>query len=346
MDDNKKWDLVIRILSGEATPEEHAKMKTWLAADPENQEFYDEIKMIWDDAQASPPDYDREEVYQRLQNEIRRSGSVVTEVPLKPKYENVKKEFYWLKVAASWAFITLAAFSVYQFIDHNRMADQSQWMTATNNAGKRSKIFLPDSSIVWLNANSTLRFPERFPSGHRDVVLSGEAFFEVVKNARSPFTVTAGGLRTTVLGTSFNINSENEKEVVISVLTGKVRVSSVDESKKEQQLGLLTRNEQLIYNESDNSYQIKTLASAYDYASWKDGTLRFRNVNFEQIAQKLEHWYGMKIIFKDDAMRKCQLEGTFNNVPIEKVMKMLSITARFEYVIQGDSITVSGKGCY
>jgi transmembrane sensor len=340
MDENKKWDLIIRSLSGEASYDEQASINEWLLANSSNQEFYEDSHQLL-------PDYEKEEVYQIIQNRIKESEANLVQTSSQISYHTPERKFGWLKIAASWAFIAVTGLSAYWFVTRTKLTDQPNWVTITNEAGKRSKVFLPDSSVVWLNTNSSLGYPMQFTSDHRDVVLRGEAFFEVTEDAKSPFTVITGNIHTTVLGTSFNINSENEaNDISISVLTGKVKVLRVNENKKEQQLGQLNPNEQLSYTESNNSYQIKTLANAYDYASWKDGTLRFRNMNFEQIAQKLEHWYGMKIIFKDDAIRKCQLEGTFYDVPIEKVMKMLSITARFEYVIQGDSITVSGKGCY
>lgn len=346
--DDYRWNLIIRCLSGNASPDEQENMEEWLSLSFANREFYNNIKIIWDDANVSIPDYDKKEVYQLVQQKISESERSRVQEPQLISQNQIEPgaNFRWLKIAVSLAFIMLLTFSMYWLISRTEAVD-AQWVTVTSKAGKRSKVFLPDSSIVWLNANSTLHYPRQFPLTHRDVRLDGEAFFEVTENAKSPFVVTTGSIRTTVLGTSFNVNSENEaKEVFIVVLSGKVKVSRVAKNEAEQQLGFLKPNEQMSCNQSNSHFKIKSLSNAYEYVSWKDGVLRFRDMDFEQIARKIERWYDVKIIFKNAAVRKCQFEGTFNNVPVEKVMNMLRMTANFEYVMQGDSITISGKGCH
>lgn len=88
-----------------------------------------------------------------------------------------------------------------------------------------SKVILPDGSIVWLKAYSKLSYPEQFSDTNREVKLEGEALFEVAENPKKPFVITCGELKTTVLGTSFNIRA-NRKDIEVNVLTGKVALSS------------------------------------------------------------------------------------------------------------------------
>src|SRR5690606_21518010 len=107
-----------------------------------------------------------------------------------------------------------------------------EWTTKSNPIGQKSIIQLADGSKVVLNADSELKFLDNFGQGHREIYLKGEAFFEVALDSLRPFTVYSGESVTMALGTSFNINSYDNKKVQIQLATGKVKVIHEDKEKE------------------------------------------------------------------------------------------------------------------
>ncbi|MCF6406529.1 FecR family protein [Chitinophaga filiformis] len=204
---------------------------------------------------------------------------------------------------------------------------------------QQHRIILPDSSIVWLNADSKLQYndwPQR-----REVTLSGEAFFDVKKGAR-PFVVKAGGSTTTVLGTSFNIKAYSGEPTSITVASGKIKVE--DEKKR---ITVLTANKQITLEEKTDSTAERTV-NATAYHAWIKGGFEVNNETFESITNMLSRKYDVAFHFENDALKKCTFIASFDeHTPMERILELLCKINNSTYRISQDKreISISGEGC-
>lgn len=353
MTDSEKWILITRCITGEASAEEQKQLTRWLSERSENREFYDDICSAWNEAKPK----EREDLkslgaYYKLRKRIE-AAAVPQMLVVPDTHVPVERKLVaWprmLRIAASFVLLLSLTGLLYLIVPNAFEPEPVAWESVYNPAGKRSRIQLPDSSIVWLNAESTLSYPAVFQKTKREVKLSGEAFFEVTRNKAAPFHVTAGSIRTTVLGTSFNIHAfDNEADATVTVVTGKVSVTEVlrQENRGESNvLGVLTANKKIVFSKTARHAELTTLEDTYHDIAWKDGVLAFHDLTFGEIAERLEHWYGVTIRFEHDMLRECPLEGTFSDLPLDQVLKLLKMTANFNYSIHGKEVMISGKSC-
>jgi transmembrane sensor len=201
---------------------------------------------------------------------------------------------------------------------------------------QQHKVVLPDSSIVWLNADSKLQYKEDTLA--REVTLSGEGFFEVVKDTK-PFVVKAGKCITTVLGTSFNIRAYNNEAVAITVATGKIRVQ--DEKKH---ITVLTANKQITLAQTT----VERTVDANVAQAWLHGRFEIDNETFETVANTLSRKYGVSFHFENDALRKCTFIASFDEqATLERILGLLCKINNSTFRISEDQqeVYISGQGC-
>ncbi len=204
---------------------------------------------------------------------------------------------------------------------------------------QQNKVVLPDSSIVWLNADSKLQYNDGPQS--REVTLSGEAFFDVKKAAR-PFVVKAGGSTTTVLGTRFNIKAYSGEPTAITVASGKIRVE--DERKH---ITILTANKQITLKETTDSTAERTV-NATVYHAWIQGGFEVNNETFESVANMLSRKYNVAFHFENDALKKCTFIASFDeHTPMDRILELLCKINNSTFRISQDKkeVYISGEGC-
>ena len=192
--------------------------------------------------------------------------------------------------------------------------------------GVRTKFVLPDGTTGFLNSGSTLEYPVIFTNG-RNVTLKGEAYFDVKHNEDHPFTVNTQNLTTRVLGTQFNViayENENSEEIILK--EGKVEVYS----NRGEKLEILQPNQNLVLNTQTSQYN-KNEVEAYQYVSWTEGKLVFRNESMQQVANRLGRWYNAEIEIRNPELLKYAFRATFIDEPIEEVLKLLAKTAPLNY---------------
>lgn len=281
----------------------------------------------------------KKELKEEIWENIRKSAGLTT--PAR-KWERVgyrQKDRAWpYKLAAGFAVILLALLPVFLFAPQTEIENVVEYQTSSNPAGTSSRLTLADGSVIWLSANSSLRYPADFSqlSDGREVFLEGEAFFDVVSDPEKPFIVHSENLRTTVLGTSFNIRAfEEEQDIKITVTTGKVAVEEsrpVTESDQADRVdfALLETDQQLVFNRITRQADTHRVNSEL-YTSWKNGELTFENQTFAEIAVRLESWYGVKIHFADRDMEESRFRINFTNRSLEHALNMLQVIGEFEY---------------
>jgi transmembrane sensor len=218
-----------------------------------------------------------------------------------------------------------------------------QYVTQKTVRGQRATITLSDGSIVRLNAESQITYPAKFTTKTREIQLSGEAFFDVHRDLEHPFIVHAQGLKTSVLGTSFNIRAEAAAETVeVTVKTGRVQVEP--EQKGSQRL-ILAPAQQGIYTRADASLTRQTVALER-YLAWTDDVIYLDNTPIHEMVQILEKWYGVTISLEQTGLGNCLINGKYKSDQLVNILEglefMQGITYRF---VNNRTIILSGTPC-
>ncbi|GAA3509556.1 FecR family protein [Aquimarina addita] len=207
--------------------------------------------------------------------------------------------------------------------------------------GKIFTLVLSDGSKIWLNAESTFRFPQKFLTTEkvREVALTGEAYFEVTTNKKQPFIVTTAQMDITVLGTRFNVSSYQEDQDMKTTLVEGSVVVAARESRIQQKL---IPGDQASLN-SNTKKIIKRRVNAQDYIAWVDNRLIFDDETFTEICRKIERTYNVTIKIEYEAMAQKRFTGEFDIENIADMLTTFSISKPFDFTIQDKIITIKEK---
>lgn len=212
--------------------------------------------------------------------------------------------------------------------------------------GGQYQVRLPDGSLVWLNASSSVRFPVRFKGAERRVEVSGEAYFEIKENAAMPFHVqvnsgTGDSLDIAVLGTHFNIMAYADEQMIqTSLLEGSIRVTT--HTKGLPASLLLTPGKQAQWNKTDQ--QLKLLqADMQQVMAWRNGFFYFNGSDIRTIMRQLSRWYDIDVIYESE-YRGQDFEGELpRNESVTRILKTLEATGVVQFRIKGKTIIVIPK---
>lgn len=200
--------------------------------------------------------------------------------------------------------------------------------------GNKSKLTLPDGTSVTLNGNSQLRYDVE-PKKHREVVLmKGEAYFDVAKDANCPFRVHVNDMQIEVLGTQFNVRL-NEDAIETALFSGAVQLSS-DSLLQDYQL---RPGKKSIYRPVSHQITICDNDGLTD-ARWKDGYLAFNSLPFSKVLQEIENWYGVKFQLRNQHLANDKLTGAFYKETLESVLISLSMQYGFKYRMEHEHIII------
>ena len=206
--------------------------------------------------------------------------------------------------------------------------------TISTPKGGQYQIVLADGSKVWMNAASSLRFPTAFAGKQRNVELTGEAYFEVAKNAAMPFNVQVNDLNVQVLGTHFNVMAYNDENVIkTTLLEGAVKVT------KGTVAGLLKPGQQAKMDKDAGNIKIAT-ADVEETMAWKNGLFLFNNDDIKTIMRQISRWYDVNISFEGNIPAKNFTWQISRNTNVSQVLKMLELTKEVHFKITGKNIVV------
>ncbi|MGF6848735.1 transmembrane sensor [Chitinophaga sp. W3I9] len=218
-----------------------------------------------------------------------------------------------------------------------------QYNTLRTPRGGQFEVTLPDGTHVWLNAESTLKYPVSFTGRNRQVELSGEAYFEVAANAQQPFRVMVpthanngkDSLEIAVLGTHFNVMAYNdEQQIKTTLLEGAVRVSSHGSSKR------LEPGEGVNLNKNNNTLSAPANVNTEEAVAWKNGFIQLEGNDIASAMRLISRWYDVEVIYK--APVSAHFRGIIpRNVPVSQVLKMMELTGEVHFEIKGKQLIVS-----
>lgn len=256
-------------------------------------------------------------------------------------FENLKiRKLFVIKVMRVAAVLVIIATStvfLYQNMVSKKMATVT-YTTIKTSASKRKKVVLIDGTVVWLNSKSAISFNNHFNEKTRDITLSGEAFFEVTKNKDIPFFVNSEGVRTKVLGTSFNIEAYPEDDNVnVALITGKIWIKAPDGNSK-----VLVPNQCISYSKSKNHLSPVHIENLENYTAWKDGKIVFNNIAFGDACKKLERLFNVSIHIKNKEIYQTNINGNFTvDQQPKAVLEILCRLVGARYRIDNRQISIS-----
>lgn len=221
-------------------------------------------------------------------------------------------------------------------ISYNTLKNKTSevlYNTISTPRGGQYQLILTDGTKVWLNAASSLRYPSGFVGKDRKVELTGEAYFEVAKNAAMPFKVKLNGMEVEVLGTHFNINSyEDESAIRTTLLEGSIKINKHGSSsllKPGQQAQLNKKGEIKIINDADVEEAI----------AWKEGKFQFDKADIHAVMRQIARWYDVNVEYQGSV--SSHFGGTISrDVNLSQVLKMLHLTGEVKFQVNGNNVVV------
>lgn len=325
-------ELIDKYLDGTASDDERAKLEEWYDASDRKPGI---AEFISDEKSKEI----EERLYRSINEKIKVSSNKSTLKELEPQI----KRFNYKPFMVAASVLLLAGIFLFDFYKEKTKVKDVEWVEIKAGRSAMKNVILADGSSVWINAGSSIRFQKNVPLQKREIWLQGEAFFDVVHDAKRPFEVHSGTITTHVLGTAFNIEAYAEDQrMAVSVVRGKVSVGT-----KKADLAVLLPNDQLTFNKKSSRFSVEKVEGA-SVSSWTTGKLKFKNEKFIQIAAKLERWYNVKVKFSESGLGDCRLTASFDtDVPVENVLKMLCKVSGNKSVkkIGPSEFLIKGKPC-
>ena len=196
--------------------------------------------------------------------------------------------------------------------------------------GTRTMFYLPDGTTGWLNGGSYLEFPSEFTGKSRDVVLNGEAYFDVHSDPKKPFIVSGSNIEIVAYGTSFNVQVYPDDPVCkVTLESGNIKVSGKQDGSIRNSR-ILEPDQMYIYDIGTFSHKTATVDSKR-IISWKEGKLVFKDEPFSEVVKKVNRWYNVNIIIKDEILESYIYMATFEDETLDEVLKLIKLSAPIEY---------------
>ena len=255
--------------------------------------------------------------------------------------EKIKKDIrrIWFKRASTIAasilipILIISTVYFYKEMDHYKQIPN----IVSVNKGQRAGITLPDGTIVHLNSESKLTYTPDFNGKLREVVLEGEAFFEVTPNKEKPFIVKTSVFDVEVLGTSFNVSVYNDENIVeTALMEGKVKLTMQGCPSKPV---YLTPSQKFIYSRSDRQGTISIMEGDTELA-WKQGILAFSAEPLEEVFRKIERWYGVTMHYDKESLVDDNFTGQFKMISIQEMMNILRMHYNLKFKIENNDIFI------
>lgn len=304
-------ESISKYLEGTSTHEDIILLAEWLYEDEQHKTVLDQMLLYWKATLEDTSQIDYDLVFANLKSKIikERVG----------KRRNVK-------LLSIFRYAAVVAITAVLFFLYNLIVDNHSINSYTYTSGKSvANIELPDGTNVTLNKNTTLTYDDSFNSKQRNVILSGEAFFDVKKDKNRPFTVKLEESSIRVLGTSFNVkNRIGSEQIVTTLVEGSVEFNT--STRKNE----LAPGEQLIFNKGDGNITVDQV-NVNSIIAWKDNLIRYDSLPFYVVMQLLEERYNVTIHLEGDAeLKNVSITGAFDaDLEIEEIFNLMKANVSF-----------------
>ena len=310
------------------------ELKTWIAASAENQQYFIRQREIWFSAvsREAASVYDKDKAFENFRNRVESQKEIQS-----TSRQGSNLSALWRYAAVVAIIIAVGCISYWQ--GEVNVKDTFADISVEAPLGSKTKLYLPDGTLVWLNAGSRMTYSQGFGVDNRKVELEGEGYFEVKRNEKIPFFVKTKDLQLQVLGTKFNFRDYPEDhEVVVSLLEGKVGLNNLLREEKE---AVLSPDERAVLNKANGLLTVESV-TASNASQWTDGYLFFDEELLPDIAKELERSYNVKIHIANDSLKTFRFYGNFvrREQNIQEVLEALASTEKMQYKIEERNITI------
>ena len=310
------------------------ELKTWIAASAENQQYFIRQREIWFSAvsREAASVYDKDKAFENFRNRVESQKEIQS-----TSRRGFSLSALWRYAAVVAIIIAVGCISYWQ--GEVNVKDTFADISVEAPLGSKTKLYLPDGTLVWLNAGSRMTYSQGFGVDNRKVELEGEGYFEVKRNEKIPFFVKTKDLQLQVLGTKFNFRDYPEDhEVVVSLLEGKVGLNNLLREEKE---AVLSPDERAVLNKANGLLTVESV-TASNASQWTDGYLFFDEEILPDIAKELERSYNVKIHIANDSLKTFRFYGNFvrREQNIQEVLEALASTEKMQYKIEERNITI------
>lgn len=325
-------DWITGYLTNSLTPEETQSLQEWLNASEENRKYFSDMQEVWIAASDETDDssFNKDKAYQLFlkQTETTPQQGI-----------NKRKAFQlrpWMYAAAMIIVVFICGTIAFQS-GKSVIRNQLTQISIEAPYGSKTKLYLPDGTLVWLNAGSKMSYAQDFGINERTLNLTGEAYFEVIKNEEMPFKVHTEELDVKVLGTKFNFrNYKDDLEAKVCLLEGKVALNTREKET------ILHPDQQALLDKKTGKLSVSGTKAAYS-AEWTNDRLYFDEVLLSDIIKELERSYDVKITVADDTLNTIRFYGNFRKreQSIQEIMDVLSSTDKMTYTMNGKNIVIT-----
>ena len=310
------------------------ELKTWIAASAENQQYFIRQREIWFSAvsREAASVYDKDKAFENFRNRVESQKEIQS-----TSRRGFSLSALWRYAAVVAIIIAVGCISYWQ--GEVNVKDTFADISVEAPLGSKTKLYLPDGTLVWLNAGSRMTYSQGFGVDNRKVELEAEGYFEVKRNEKIPFFVKTKDLQLQVLGTKFNFRDYPEDhEVVVSLLEGKVGLNNLLREEKE---AVLSPDERAVLNKANGLLTVESV-TASNASQWTDGYLFFDEELLPDIAKELERSYNVKIHIANDSLKTFRFYGNFvrREQNIQEVLEALASTEKMQYKIEERNITI------
>ena len=357
--------LIARKLSGEASPRELKELADYFQLHPGDQYFEELLNSYW---QSKPESYKEDSSDEHVNYLLLLAGQDVnaaqTDVPeVSNRGGRVRLVVRRLSIAAIFAGVSFIVWKL-AFPDRTQEVKQQPQNEVTAKRGTKSRLLLPDGSQVWLNSDSRLVYSNSFSDSIREVELEGEAYFDVVKDAKRPFIVHTSSIDIRVLGTAFNVKSyATESTIEATLIRGIIEV--IRKNAQGAPHSFLYPHQKFVLNKAEDTVaqgnaNLPASKTATSHAAssviplpknipdssitetfWVYNKLSFDGEEFGEVAVKMERWFNVIIRFSNDKVKKRRLHVSFlKNETIEEALQNIKLSIPFNYTRNGNDIEI------
>ncbi|MBS1916710.1 MAG: DUF4974 domain-containing protein [Bacteroidetes bacterium] len=377
MSTERIWNLLSRRIDGEATMDELHELEQLLIASTDESYRIDIVTNYLEKLKNSKEGSEEEITAWHKHTAVMQSlfpseFDYTDNIQKHAVTKNIHKHLWLKKIIFILAPIIFLSCSLFLMLKNKRSIaissnsqktqDSSLVQQANISAPKKTRILLADGTIVWLNGNSHIKYNNDFGKSKRDIVLTGEAFFEVVHNNRVPLVVHARNINIVDKGTAFNVRAyDDDKSVETSLIKGIVEVFTQSDPKRKI---VLRPNEKIdipVLFENDqagvvltstkkgsvrkksyiiNKLQIEPFSNLIPETAWMHDKLVFNSERLSDIAEKMQRWYNVTIEIKDDRLKDLKFTGVFYKENLTQALAALQASYSFQYSIRGTSVSI------
>ena len=335
-------DLFNKYLQGNCTESEFEQLLSWIKNESQSIAGKALIKEIWDEFEPEAGanhrmKYNRilDKIHHQINIEQNSNFGRAKKISFKSRVLSIVT-----KVAAILLLPVLLLLVYTNLPDNYRYAINSSDLEVEAPLGSKLHLELGDGTKVWLNHGSKLKYPHRFTGKIRKVVLTGEAYFEVAHNKKTPFIVETDRVDIRATGTVFNVSAyPGDDRIETALVEGKVILYKKDTNRE---IRSMSPDECVRFYPQTNTYSLDS-NNMEKYVSWKDGLLIFKNDPMESIAKKLGRWYNIEVVFTDEKEKEYTYTATFADETLPQVLELMGMATPLSYELTSGKKLADGS---